>query len=66
MPLTSKARRTKADIVSKKKRRSEENEGGSSEVRAESLEGNILSELLNMSEDALEALDTDNECGSYF
>ena len=32
--------------------------GRSSEVRAESLEGNNLSELLNMSEDALEALDS--------
>ena len=32
--------------------------GGSSEVRAESLEGNNLSELLNMSEDALETLDS--------
>ena len=35
-----------------------DNEGGSSEVRAESLEGNNLSELLNMSEDALETLDS--------
>ena len=28
--------------------------------------GNNLSELLNMSEYALETLDKDNECGSYF
>ena len=34
--------------------------GESSKVRAESLENN-LSDLLNMSEDALEALDMDNE-----
>ena len=39
----------------RKKRRLEDNEGGSSEVRAESLEGNNLSELLNMSEYTLEA-----------
>ena len=59
MPPKSKARRAKADnleIVGRKKRRSEGNEGGSSKVRAECLEGNNLSELLNMSEDALEAL----------
>ena len=59
--LKSKARRAKADnleIVRRKKRSLEDNEGGSSEVKAESLEGNNLIELLNMSEDALEALDS--------
>ena len=59
----SKARRAKAnslEIARRKKKRLEENEGDSSEVRAESLEGNYLNELLNMSEDAL---DTDNESG---
>ena len=57
MPPKPNARRAKADnleIV----RRLEDNEGGSSIVRAESLEGNNLSELLNMSEDSLEALDS--------
>ena len=61
MPPKSKARRAKADnleIVTRKIRRLEDNEGGSSEVRAESLEGSNLSELLNMSEDSLEALDS--------
>ena len=60
-PLKSKARRAKAynlEIVRRKKRSLEDNDGGSSEVRAESLEGNNLIELLNMSEDALEALDS--------
>ena len=63
MPPKSKARRAKADnlmIVRRKKRRLEDNEGGSSEVRAESLEGNNLSELLNISENALETLDSVN------
>ena len=61
MPPKSKARRAKADnleIARRKKRRLEDNEGGNSVVRAESLEGNNLSELLNMSEDALEAVDS--------
>ena len=44
------------EIARRKKRRLDE--GGSSEVRAESLERNNLSELLNMFEDALEALDS--------
>ena len=47
IPLKSKARRAKADnleIARRKKRRLEVKEGGSSEVRAESLEGNNLSE----------------------
>ena len=60
----SKARRAKADnleIAWRKKRSLEENEGESSDVRAENLEENNLSELLNMSEDALEDLDMDNE-----
>ena len=60
MPPKSKAR-AKADnleIVRRKKRILEDNKGGSSEVRAESLEGHNSSELLNMSEDAIEALDS--------
>ena len=64
MPLKSKARRAKAnslEIARRKKRKLEKNEGESSEVRAESWEGSNLSELLNMSEDALDALDMDNE-----
>ena len=59
MPLKSKARRAKAhnlEIIRRKKRRLEDYKGGSSEVRAENLEGNNLSELLNMSEDTLEDL----------
>ena len=51
MPPKFKARRAEADnlaIVRRKKRRVEDNEGWSSEVRAESLEGNNLSELLRM------------------
>ena len=61
MPLKSKARRAKADnleIVRTKKRRLEDNKGGSSEVRAETLEGHNFIELLYMSEDALEAPDS--------
>ena len=59
MPPKFKARRAKADnleIVRRKKRRLEDNEGGSSEVRAESL-GKEFKWLLNVSEDGLEALD---------
>ena len=48
------------EIVRKDKRRLEYHEGRSSEVRAESLGGNHLNELLNMSEYALEALDSVN------
>ena len=40
------------------KEKLEDNEGGRSEIRGESFEGNNLSELLNMPEDALEALDS--------
>ena len=60
MPPKSKARRAKADNLEivRRMKRLEDNEGGSSEVRAESLEGNNLCELLNMSEYASEALDS--------
>ena len=45
MPPKSKTRRAKANNLEiiRRKKRLEDNEGGSSEVRAESLEGNNLS-----------------------
>ncbi len=67
MPPKSRAKRAKMDnleMAREKKRRLEESSRESSEVTAESLEvdGEFnISELLTMSESALEALDTDDD-----